>query len=80
MTFEEAVAELKGKFPEAGMSPSATCGKGVRRAAGLRFKMDRGGMYAGLDADGTEVLVYYNDTADLICCTEIESFDDRDED
>ena len=29
-----------------------------------------------MDADGTEVLVYDNDTADLICCTEIESFDE----
>ena len=79
MTFEEAVAELKGKFPKAAMSPSAMVGQSVRRAAGLRFKKDRGGMFAGLDADGTEVLVYYNDTADQICCTEIESFDDPDE-
>jgi hypothetical protein len=79
MTFEEAVAELKVKFPKAGMSPSATCGQSVQRATGLRFKKDRGGMFAGVDGDGTEVLVYYNDTAELICCTEIESFGDQDE-
>ncbi len=79
MTFSDAVAELMGKFPDAGLSPSAARGRGVERAAGLSFKKDRGGVFAGKDADGTEVLVYYNDTADLICCTEIESFDDPDE-
>lgn len=80
MTFEEAVAELRNKFPDAGLSPSAARGRAAELAAGLRFKKDRGGMYAGRDADGTEVLVYHNDTADLICCTEVESFDGPDED
>ena len=72
MTFAEAVAELKGKFPAAALSPSALVGQSVRRATGLRFKKDRGGMFAGMDADGTEVLVYYNDDARVIACTEIE--------
>jgi hypothetical protein len=72
MTFEEVVTELRGKFPKADVSAAATRGETAQRAAGLSFKRDKGGLYAGKDADGTEVLVYYNDTADLICCTEIE--------
>jgi hypothetical protein len=29
-------------------------------------------MHAACDADGTEVLVYFNDDARVIACTEIE--------
>ena len=32
----------------------------------------RNGVYAGKDAEGTEVLVYFNDTANVISCTEME--------
>lgn len=73
MTFAEAVAELRARFPGADLSPAATRGPGFERAARVAFKKDTGGVYAGRDADGTEVLVYHNDTADLICCTELES-------
>lgn len=79
MTFEEAVAELVTKYPKADVSPSVKRGKAATRAAKVDFKKDRGGMYGGRDTDGTEVLVYFNDNADVIACTEIESFDDPDE-
>lgn len=72
MTFEEVVVELRGKFPKAEVSSDATRGETARRAAKLNFKRDKGDVYAGKDTDGTEVVVYYNDTADRICCTEIE--------
>lgn len=71
MSFAEAVAELRGKFPKADMSPSAIRGNSVERAARIDFKKGKGGVYAGRDGDGTEVLVYYNDTEHRICCTEI---------
>lgn len=73
MTFVEAVAELMAKHPKADVSPSVKKGSAAARAARVDFKKDKGGMYAGRDADGTEVMVYYNDTADVIACTEIES-------
>ena len=79
MTFAETVAELRAKFPNADLSPSATQGPCFNRANRVGFKKDKGGMYSGRDTDGTEVLVYYNDTADLICCTEIESDEIADE-
>lgn len=72
MTFAETVAELRGKFPKAEMSPATLSGACAHRAVALDFKKGKGGVYAGTDADGTEVLVYFNDTANLICCTEIE--------
>jgi hypothetical protein len=65
------VTELKAKHPDADLSPSATRGECFNRAARLDFKRDKGGMYSSRDKDGTEVLVYYNDTAHLICCTEL---------
>lgn len=77
MTYREAVGELRAKFPKADMSPNATFGESVRRAANVTFAKHKGGVYAGKDTDGTEVLVYFNDTANLICCTEIEP--DRDD-
>jgi hypothetical protein len=80
MTFEEVVKELKVKHPNAEMSPAAMRGESARRAARLQFTRGKGGLYSGNDADGTEVLVYFNDTANLICCTEIESDDTQDDD
>ncbi len=79
MTFVEAVAELMAKHPKADVSPSVKRGKAATRAARVDFKKDKGGMYAGRDADGTEVLVYFNDTAHVIACTEIEPDTGRDE-
>ena len=73
MTFAEAVAELWGKHPKAELSPSVKHGTAFSRAARIKFKRDKGGMYSGRDTDGTEVLVYFNDTANVISCTEIES-------
>jgi hypothetical protein len=72
MTFAEAVAALWAKHPKAELSPSAKRGTAFTRAARIDFTPDKGGMYAGTDADGTEVLVYFNDTANVISCTEIE--------
>jgi hypothetical protein len=72
MTFVEAVEELKAKHPTADLSPSVKHGKAASRAARVDFKKARGGMYAACDADGTEVLVYFNDDARVIACTEIE--------
>lgn len=71
MTYRQAVGELKAKFPKADMSPAVVFGESARRAANVTFAKHRGGVYAGKDTDGTEVLVYFNDTANLICCTEI---------
>jgi hypothetical protein len=73
MTFAEAVAELWAKHPKAELSPSVKRGTAFTRAARIDFKPDKGGLFAGTDADGTEVLVYFNDTANVISCTEIES-------
>ena len=73
MTFAEAVAELWAKHPKAELSPSVKRGTAFSRAARVTFKQDKGGMYSGQDADGTEVLVYFNDTANVISCTEIEA-------
>lgn len=73
MTFAEAVAELWAKHPKAELSPSVRRGTAFRRAARVTFKQGKDGMYSGRDADGTEVLLYFNDTANVISCTEIEA-------
>jgi hypothetical protein len=73
MTFAEAVAELWARHPKAELSPSVKRGTAFARAARITFKKDKGGMYVGKDADGTEVLLYFNDTANMLSCTEIES-------
>lgn len=79
MTFAEAVAELWAKHPKAELSPSVKGGPAFVRAARVVFKKDKGGVYVGRDTDGTEVLVYHNDTANVLSCTEIESDDGPDE-
>jgi hypothetical protein len=76
MTFGEALAELCAKHPKAELSPSVKHGKAFTRAARVDFKKDKGGMYVGRDTDGTEVLVYFNDDAKVIACTEIEPDDE----
>lgn len=73
MTFVEAVTELCAKHPKAELSPSVKTGSAFVRAARIDFKRDKGGIYAGKDTDGTEVLVYFNDNANVISCTEMES-------
>ena len=73
MTLVEAVAELMARHPKADVSPSVKKGSAATRAARVDFKKDKNGMYAGRDGDGTEVMVYYNDTAHVIACTELES-------
>lgn len=72
MRFEETLAELRAKHPKADLSPSVQRGKAATRAARVDFKKDKGGLYVGRDTDGTEVLVYFNDDAKVIACTEIE--------
>ncbi len=80
MTFTEAVAALWAEHPKAELSPSVRRGKAFERAferaARVDFKKDKGGLYVGRDADGTEVLVYFNDDAKVIACTEIEPDDE----
>ncbi|QEL16656.1 hypothetical protein [Limnoglobus roseus] len=73
MTFQEAVVELLNKHAKAELSPSAQRGSAFNRAKTVRFKKGKGGVYEGKDADGTEVLVYFNDQAGVISCTEIEA-------
>jgi len=72
MTVVEAVAEIMKKHPKAEVSPSVKRGKAATRAARVDFKKDKGGMYAGTDTDGTQVLVYFNDNAGVIACVELE--------
>jgi hypothetical protein len=72
MTFAETVAELWAKHPKAELSPSVKHGPAFTRAARVTFKADKGGMYSGKDADKTEVLLYFNDTANVISCTGID--------
>ena len=72
MTFKEALVALLAKYPQAGISPSVRTGSGFDRAAKIAFAKGKNGTYSGRDADGTEVLLYYNDTADVIACTELE--------
>lgn len=76
MTFREALAELRAKYPKADLSPAVVRGECSARAAGIDFVKGRGGIYAGTDGTGREVLIYYNDTERRICCTEI-AFDDE---
>lgn len=76
MTFVETLTQLCAKHPDADLSPSVRAGKTFDRAARVVFKKERGGVYAGHDADGTEVLVYFNDNANVIACTEIEPDDE----
>lgn len=76
MTFTEAVAALWAEHPKAELSPSVRRGKAFERAARVTFKKDKGGLYVGRDSDGTEVLVYFNDDAKVIACTEIEPDDE----
>jgi hypothetical protein len=71
VTFTETVTELWAKHPKAELSPSVKTGKAFTRAARLDFKKEKG-VYVGRDTDGTEVLVYFNDDARVIACTEIE--------
>lgn len=79
MTFVEVVAELRAKHPKAEMSPSVLVGTCRERAERVNFTRGKGGVYAGRDADGTEVLVYFNDTGNLISCTEL-ALDGEDDD
>jgi hypothetical protein len=79
MTFAEAVAELWAKHPKADLSPSVKRGTAFTRAARVTFKSDKSGVYSGQDADGTEVLLYFNDNANVISCTEIEADSDPDD-
>ncbi len=72
MKFAEAVEELWKLHPKADLSPSVKTGKAFTRAARLDFKKDKGGMYVGKDTDGTEVLLYFNDDAGVLACTDIE--------
>lgn len=72
MTFAEAVAELWAKHPTADLSPSVKRGTAFERAARVAFKKDKSGLYAGRDADSTEVLLYFNDTANVLSLTEME--------
>lgn len=72
MTFAEAVAELWAKHPKSDLSPSVKRGTAFERAARLTFKKDKHAVYAGKDADGTEVLLYFNDTANVLSLTEME--------
>ncbi len=72
MTFTKAVAALWARHPKADLSPSVKRGTAFERAARVTFKPDKGGVYAGKDSDGTEVLLYFNDTANVISCTEME--------
>jgi hypothetical protein len=72
MTFTEAVAELWAKHPKADLSPSVKRGTAFTRATRVTFKLDKGGVYSGKDADGTEVLLYFNDNANVISLTEME--------
>jgi len=76
MTFTEAVAELWAQHPKAELSPSVRRGQAFARAARVDFMKDKGGLYVGRDTDGTEVLVYFNDDARVIACTEIEPDDE----
>lgn len=76
MTFAEALAELRAKHPTADLSPSVQRGSGFDRAARVAFKKEKGFTFVGRDADGTEVVVYFNDTAGVLACTEVESFAD----
>ena len=78
MTFAEVLTELRAKYPKADLSPSVQRGSGFDRAIKLTFKKEKGFTFVGRDADGTEVMLYYNDTAGVIACTEIESFADDD--
>lgn len=71
MSFDESVAELRAKFPKADLSPSVVRGDCYNRAVGLDFKRGKGGVYAAVAADGTEVLVYFNDNDQVIACTEL---------
>ncbi|MFO0803061.1 MAG: hypothetical protein U0791_08080 [Gemmataceae bacterium] len=73
MTFAEAVEALWSKHPKADLSPSVKRGTAFSRAVHLTFKLEKNGMFLGRDKDGTEVLVYFNDTANVISCTEIEA-------
>lgn len=72
MTFAEAVAAVRAAHPKADLSPSVQRGPASARAVRVDFKRDKGGVYVGRDTDGTEVLVYFNDHAGVIACTEIE--------
>ncbi|QEL19302.1 hypothetical protein [Limnoglobus roseus] len=78
MTIKEVIAELTAKYPKAKLSPSVQHGTALTRATKLKFKKEKGFTFVGKDTDGTEVMVYYNDTADAISCTEIESFSEDD--
>jgi hypothetical protein len=73
MTFKEAIVEVLNKHQKAELSPSAQRGSASDRAKTVTFRKGKGGVYEGKDADGTEVLVYYNDQSGVISCTEIEA-------
>jgi hypothetical protein len=69
MTFHQAIAELREKYPKAGMSPTAVRGECFDRR--IDFRKSKGWLYAGRDDHG-ELLLYYNETERLICCTEAD--------
>lgn len=70
MTFHQAIAELRTKFPQAVMSPTAIQGECFERATQTDFKKSKGWLFTGRDIEG-ELLLYHNDTEHLICCTEV---------
>lgn len=79
MKFAEVIAELRAKHPKADLSPSVQRGSAFDRAEKVEFKKGKGGVYEATDADGTEVLVYFNGDAGVIACTEIEADEPDDE-
>jgi hypothetical protein len=70
MAFQQVIAELRARYPRAVLGPTAMRGECFARAGGIEFKQSKGGMYKGRADDGHEVVVYYNDTEHIICCTE----------
>lgn len=76
MSFADAVAALKQKHSKADVNPTVLHGPCASRAAKIDFQRGKGDVYAGMDADGVEVLVYFNENGNCICCTEVEPDND----
>lgn len=66
MTFPQAVAELRTRFPRAAVGPTAIGGECYNRAVGVEFAKSKNWLYLGRDAQGRQLMVYYNESEHLI--------------
>lgn len=69
MTFQEAIAALQQRFPEAPIGATALGGQYYDRAVGIiDYQQREDWLYIGHGVNGKEMWVYYSEAKNVICC------------